>query len=65
MKCQIGSELVQLSYLPKAVQPKAIKALQEIWMAEDRASAEKTFDHFVQTYQTKYPKAGGLPGKGP
>ncbi len=46
-----------LNYLPKAVQPKAKKALQEIWMAEERASAHKAFDHFVQVYQAKYPKA--------
>jgi len=46
-----------LKYLPKAVQSKAKKALQEIWMAEDRVSSEKAFDHFVQTYQAKYPKA--------
>jgi len=46
-----------LNYLPKSVQAKAKKALQEIWMAEDRASAQKAFDQFVQTYQAKYPKA--------
>jgi len=28
-----------------------------IWNAEDRASAEKSFDHFLRTYQAKYPKA--------
>ncbi|GIX21514.1 MAG: hypothetical protein KatS3mg121_0297 [Gammaproteobacteria bacterium] len=46
-----------LNYLPKGAQPKAKKALQEIWMAQDWASAEKAFDHFVETYQAKYPKA--------
>jgi transposase-like protein len=46
-----------LNYLPRSVQPKAKKALQEIWMAEDRASAQNAFDHFVRTYQAKYPKA--------
>ncbi len=46
-----------LNYLPKAVQPKAKKALQEIWMAEERASAHKAFDHFVEVYRAKYPKA--------
>ena len=46
-----------LNYLPKAVQPKAKNALQEIWMAGDQVSAEKAFDHFVQTYPAKYPKA--------
>ena len=53
-----------LNYLPKAVQPKVKKALQEIWMAEDRTSAHKAFDHFVQTYQAKYPKAVACLEKG-
>jgi len=26
-------------------------------MAEDRTSAQKAFDHFVQTYQVMYPEA--------
>ncbi len=56
-RCWVHKTANVLNYLPKAVQPKAKKALQEIWMAEDRASAHKAFGHFVQTYQTKYPKA--------
>ncbi len=56
-RCRVHKTANVLNYLPKAVQPKAKRALQEIWMAEDRASAHKAFDHFVQTYQAKYPKA--------
>jgi len=56
-RCWVHKTANVLNYLPKAVQPKAKKALQEIWMAEDRASAHKAFEHFVQTYQAKYPKA--------
>ncbi len=56
-RCWVHKTANVLNYLPKAVQPKAKKALQEIWMAEDRASAEKAFEHFVQTYQARYPKA--------
>jgi transposase-like protein len=48
-----------LNYLPKSVQSKAKRALQEIWMAEDRTSAEKAFDHFERSYGAKYPKAVG------
>lgn len=44
-----------LNYLPKAMQEK--KALQESWMVEDRSSAHKAFDHFVQTAQLKDPRA--------
>ena len=43
------------------VQPRSKKALQEIWMAEDRVSAHKAFDHFVQMYQAKVPEGGCLP----
>ncbi len=46
-----------LNYQPKSVQSKAKKALHKIWIAKDRASAEMAFDHFVQSYQTKYPMA--------
>lgn len=31
--------------------------LHEIWMAPGRADSERAFDHFVQTFQAKYPKA--------
>lgn len=56
-RCGVHKMANVLNYLPKAVQPRAKKALQEIWMAEDRATAHKAFDHFVETYQAKYPKA--------
>ncbi|BCO30775.1 IS256 family transposase [Thiohalobacter sp. COW1] len=56
-RCWVHKTANVLNYLPKGVQPKVKQALQEIWMAEDRESAHKAFDHFVQTYQAKYPKA--------
>lgn len=56
-RCWVHKTANILNYLPKGVQAKAKKTLQEIWMAEDRASAHKAFDHFVQTYRAKYPKA--------
>ena len=56
-RCWVHKTANVLNYLPKGVQPKAKKALQEIWMAEDRASARKAFDHFVRSYRAKYPKA--------
>jgi len=56
-RCWVHKTVNVLNYLPKGVQPNAKKALQEIWMAEDRASAEKAFEHFVQAYQARYPKA--------
>ena len=46
-----------LNYLPKSTQPKAKKALHEIWQAETREAAYSAFDAFIETYEAKYPKA--------
>ena len=46
-----------LNKLPKSVQPRAKQHLQDIWMAETRAVAEKAFDFFLKAYGPKYDKA--------
>ncbi len=46
-----------LNYLPKLTQPKAKDALHNIWRAETKKDAEKSFDLFIDTYEDKYPKA--------
>lgn len=46
-----------LNALPKTVQPKAKRALHDIWQAPTREDAEAAFDAFVETYESKYPKA--------
>ena len=46
-----------LNCLPKTSQAKAKQALQDIWQAETKKHAEKSFGHFVTTYEAKYPKA--------
>ena len=46
-----------LDKLPKSQQPKAKRALQEIWMAETKAAAELAFDAFIESYELKYEKA--------
>ena len=46
-----------LNKLPKASQPKAKKALHDIWQAETKAHAEQAFDLFIKTYEPKFPKA--------
>jgi transposase-like protein len=38
-------------------QPKAKRALQEIWMAETKARAETAFDAFIENHAVKYEKA--------
>ena len=56
-RCWVHKTANVLNYLPKGLQAKAKKGLREIWMAENRAAANETFDHFVRVYKGKYPKA--------
>ena len=46
-----------LDKLPKSQQTQATKFLQEIWMAATRKDAHKAFNFFIETYESKYPKA--------
>jgi hypothetical protein len=46
-----------LNKLPKSLQAKAKRALQDIWMAETRKAAETALDAFIETYGIKYEKA--------
>ncbi len=46
-----------LDKLPKHIQARAKENLHQIWMAETKEKAEKAFDHFVKSYEAKYPKA--------
>lgn len=46
-----------LDKLPKHIQARAKDNLHQIWMAETKENAEKAFDHFIQSFEAKYPKA--------
>jgi transposase-like protein len=46
-----------LNKLPKSLQGKAKRALQNIWMAETKHAAEAALDMFVEIYGVKYDKA--------
>src|SRR5438132_11074174 len=46
-----------LNKLPESQQPKAKRALQEIWMAETKVAAELAFGAFIESYALKYEKA--------
>ena len=46
-----------LNKLPKSLQAKAKRALQDIWMAETRKAAETALDAPIETYGIKYEKA--------
>jgi putative transposase len=56
-RCWVHKTANVLNYLPKSLQPKAKKALQDIWMAENRAGAVSALALFLKTFEAKYPKA--------
>jgi putative transposase len=56
-RCWVHKTANVLNKLPKSQQPKAKRALQEIWMAETRNDAGASFDAFIETYELKYGKA--------
>ena len=56
-RCWVHKTANVLAKLPKSQQPKAKRALQEIWMAETKVAAELAFDAFIESYALKYDKA--------
>src|SRR4051794_15270947 len=56
-RCWVHKTANVLNKLPKSQQPKAKRALQEIWMAETKPEALVAFGAFVGTYGVKYDKA--------
>src|SRR5829696_6448896 len=56
-RCWVHKIANVLNKLPKSLQAKAKRALQQIWMAETKTDALTAFDAFVDTYRTKYEKA--------
>jgi transposase-like protein len=56
-RCWVHKTANVLNKLPKSQQPKAKRALQEIWMAETKQDALVAFDAFVGTWGVKYDKA--------
>lgn len=56
-RCWVHKTVNVLDKLPKSLHAKAKDLLQEIWMAETRKDADKAFDHFIESFGVKYPKA--------
>jgi transposase-like protein len=56
-RCWVHKTANVLNKLPNSQQPKAKRALQEIWMAETKTDALAAFDAFVNTWGVKYDKA--------
>src|SRR5260370_15473350 len=55
-RCWVHKTANVLAKLPKSQQPKAKRALQEIWMAETKAAAELAFHAFTARYTPQYQK---------
>ena len=55
-RCWVHKTGNLLNKLPKGLQKKAKQHLQDIWMAETRKDAEKSFDFFLAAYGPKYDK---------
>ncbi|RUP65559.1 Transposase, Mutator family [Streptomyces sp. NP10] len=56
-RCWVHKARNVTNCLPKSAQPGAVKAMQEIYNAEDRAHAEKAIEAFARTYGARWPKA--------
>jgi len=56
-RCWVHKTANVLNKLPKSLQPKAKAMLHAIWMAATKKEAQKAFDHFLATFEAKYPKA--------
>jgi len=56
-RCWVHKTKNILNKLPKSLQAHAKEQIHAIWMAPKREEAEAAFDHFIATYDDKYPKA--------
>ncbi len=56
-RCWVHKTANVLNQMPKSLQARAKGHLQDIWMAETKADAEKAFDFFQSAYGVKYDKA--------
>ena len=56
-RCWVHKTANVLNKLPKSQQPKAKRALQDIWMAATRKDADNAFDAFLTAYALKFDKA--------
>jgi len=56
-RCWVHKTANVLDKLPKRLQPQAKDHIHQIWMAPTREAAHEAFDHFVELYEAKYPKA--------
>jgi transposase-like protein len=56
-RCWVHKTANVLDKLPKSTQSRAKKMLHEIYNSPRKSKAERVFDHFIETYEAKHPKA--------
>jgi len=56
-RCWVHKTANILDKMPKSVQSKAKSLIHEMYMAETEENALKAYDHFVASFEDKYPKA--------
>ena len=56
-RCWVHKTANILDKLPKSVQPKAKSLIHEMYMAPTKEVAIKAYEHFIEVYEAKYPKA--------
>lgn len=56
-RCWVHKTANVLDKLPKRLQPRAKTLIHDIYMAETEQEANRAFDHFIKSFEDKYPKA--------
>jgi len=56
-RCWVHKTTNILDKLPKSIQPKAKQMIQDMYMAPTKGEALAAYDHFVNVFSDKYPKA--------
>ncbi len=56
-RCWVHKTANILDKLPRSVQPKAKSLIHEMYMAPTKEEAIKAYEHFIEVYEAKYPKA--------
>lgn len=56
-RCWVHKTANVLDKMPKSVQPKAKSMIHEIYQSENKKTANRNFNKFIERYKAKYPKA--------
>ena len=56
-RCWVHKTANILDKMPKSIQSKAKSEIHEMYMAPSKEAAINAYDHFIESYEAKYPKA--------